>query len=1111
MSACTARREPAFYISLRNYPVYIKSGFNPQDTKFDGFLEKEPRVLGARLSKLGWKIIETGKTGIKPVIIKDLDLDKEIPGRIFLSPFGEKDREYTIVLRFVMDGKTMEKIQSDTRLMPGMYFASLGDNWAVYLNGNAVKSEMFLDSEGQIKSHRSWRQIHFPVDKLFLREGINTVTLHIVGPPNYASTGMFYTTPYYIAPYEYITRTHDETVIIALCAIYLFVGLYYFLIFINHRGSWHNLYYSCFSALLGIYSIARSSWIYSFIPDSNILAKIEYGTIFMAIPVLIAFVEHLSIQRMRLFTRMYTSVCIFFTLSCFIFSPEYGGDILTVWQVSTLLVITVFFGYDVLYIFFSLGYRDWKQLKKRPKKKSLWRYYLAELIHNPLGNILLSLTFLFAASLADILDSLFFHHGFAVSRYGFFIFTLSSALILNSKFTYLYQQLNQLNDALEESNTNLEETVRRRTGELEEQTRLAEFASRAKSEFLAQMSHEIRTPMNAILGMVELMLHKDIPDTVYENAVSVKHAGDNLLSIINDVLDFSKIESGKLEIVSTEYALSSLLNDCINIVKMRFSQKNLLFVVDADGKLPDKLMGDENRIRQILLNLLTNAFKYTPEGHVRFTVSGVVSAGDENGIILSFAVHDTGIGIKDEDRDKLFDSFARLDLKVNQQIEGTGLGLAITRNLCRLMGGDITVESIYGSGSTFTVRIPQTLRDKVPLAEVTDPRAKPVLICDNRPLIADSVRFSLESMDVPVTVADHIERFFEELKKGQYAFALCPSCFAVQTADFIKEKNLLVKSAVLAARGEIISLQNIPLIAMPAYVIPLADMLNGKSSADSQRKKRISFSAPGVQVLIVDDIITNLKVTKGLLSLYQMDVDTCTSGEEALRQVRKKTYDLILMDHMMPGMDGIEAARKIRSMGGTYSTVPIIALTANAVSGTREMFLSHGFNDYLAKPMELSKLANMAAKWIPREKQVRELPEFSAGPLAASTPSTPALPSFGVIEEINVEQGLIMAGGSMEAYREIAAAFLEDCEEKQKTLTKPEEDIRSFTVAAHGIKSGAAAIGAQGLSKKAAALEAAGKAGDLETIGQELPAFLEDMKIMTNKIHAILEAVEYTI
>jgi signal transduction histidine kinase/CheY-like chemotaxis protein len=645
--------------------------------------------------------------------------------------------------------------------------------------------------------------------------------------------------------------------------------------------------------------------------------------------------------------------------------------------------------------------------------------------------------------------------------------------------------------------------------------------NKSKSSFLARMSHEIRTPMNAVIGMSELALRAENLSKMTEYVAEIKQAGLNLLSLINDILDLSKIQSGSLQINPAFYPLTSLINDVINVIRVKIVEKPILFVVNVDADIPNNLMGDEVRIRQILLNILSNAAKYTQEGYIRLTISADERNlfEGERRLVLTVEIADSGIGIKQKDLPGLFGNFVRLDIEKNRNIEGTGLGLSITRNLCLAMGGDITVQSEYGKGSVFTARIPQVYTDDTKLADIKNPEERGILFYDDQELHAESLFLTMDNLGIPVNAAISRDDFLKELKTGMYPFALIPGTWANQAAAVIREGALKTVLVMLMDLGEIAPLQDIPVIVRPAWSVPIANILNGVTQRDYREKAEIRFIAPEARILVVDDIATNLQVAEGLLSLYQIQIDTCTGGTHAIVLVKKYHYDLVFMDHMMPGMDGIQATAVIRKMENDYfRTLPIIALTANAVSGMRDVFLEKGFNDYLAKPIEMYKLNEIMTRWIPKEKKLGNYKTTRYGKPSAGqgvaergknylmgsplTANYASLTALGV----DVTRGVAMTGGTETAYRKVLSVFQKDALDRLAMLENApaEEDLPLFTIHIHALKSAAATIGASGVSQTAMELEAAGKAGDRGLIQDRLPGFRRDLEILVKSIAAAL-------
>ena len=523
---------------------------------------------------------------------------------------------------------------------------------------------------------------------------------------------------------------------------------------------------------------------------------------------------------------------------------------------------------------------------------------------------------------------------------------------------------------------------------LREAAEIADRANHAKSEFLANMSHEIRTPINAILGMNEMISREAVTDSVKAYSLNIKRASDALLSLINDILDFSKIESGKMQLVASEYRLRNVLNDIVNMIRYRAEQKGLDFIINVDKETPDCLIGDEMRIRQIIMNLLTNAVKYTEKGNVTFSVRGDKV---ENGTVLTFSVKDTGIGIKEEDLKKLFDDFQRLELQRNRTVEGTGLGLSIAKHLADMMGGHITVNSRYGEGSEFIVKLPQQVAEA-----------------------------------------------------------------AVSVGDFSP------------------------------------DRVNGPEG----KRYRESFTAPEARVLVVDDNEMNLFVTQNLLKATKMQMELCKSGQECLDRLAEKCFDLVLLDQMMPGMDGIETLHRAREME-RVKDIPFIAMTANAVSGAREMFLKEGFTDYISKPVNGILLERLVRKYLPEEKvhaveRVEEpvfvnqkTEEIMREPAVAK--SEPAGKTSGdksvfssdreELPLLDTELGLKYSGGMEDVYWELVEMFCMLKNEKTKGIRDAYEkaDWTEYTTNVHGLKSTALSIGGRRLSEAAKELEMAGK------------------------------------
>ncbi|MCL2055894.1 MAG: ATP-binding protein [Oscillospiraceae bacterium] len=622
------------------------------------------------------------------------------------------------------------------------------------------------------------------------------------------------------------------------------------------------------------------------------------------------------------------------------------------------------------------------------------------------------------------------------------------------------------------------------TDELARAKEAAEQNSRYQSDFLARMSHEIRTPMNAIIGITELALREKNHDARTEHILTIKQAGAALLALVNDILDFSDIGSGKTEIVTKDYSLASLIDSMVSIIRMRTTDLPIRFTVNADSSLPKILHGDDTHIRQAVLNILSNAVKYTEEGFVCFTVSGEKTGADGN-ILLRFEVEDSGIGIKPEDIDKLFASFSQFDLERCRASEGIGLGLAITHSIVKAMGGDITVNSQYGRGSVFTVALGQKALSDEPLAKVENPQEKSVLVFERREKYARSIYCTITGLGVDCKPVNTGTALYESMEANEYAFLFISYALYKRNAQTIRKFARNTKIVILCEFGEAVPDKSLSILAMPAYSTGIADILNGAGALADNGQNPAAFCAPDAKILIVDDIHTNLIVAQGLLAPFNMRITVATGGAAAIEALRHTRFDLIFMDHKMPVMDGVEATLRIRGMGEDdpyYKYVPIIALTANTGPGVKNMFLENGFSDFLSKPIEIKDLYTVLARWLPEEKRI-----------AAQQPEPRENARvFPEIEGLDTAKGLAAAGGKPELYTETLRAFYIDVSEKRGKIEKAfvSGDIALYTTYAHGFKSAAAIIGAEALSGAARELEAAGKRGDRVYIAENHGAFI---------------------
>lgn len=671
--------------------------------------------------------------------------------------------------------------------------------------------------------------------------------------------------------------------------------------------------------------------------------------------------------------------------------------------------------------------------------------------------------------------------------------------------------------------------------QLMENIRELEIVEKSKDDFMVNISHEIRTPINAVCGMSEALLQEDLPLDVRRDIVDIQTAGRNLLATVSNILDFSELESGKMELAEESYNITSTITDIINMALTFENGKHLEFIVDCDASLPSNLVGDEQKLRRIIMNLLENAMKFTKEGGV---VLRIKARKEEYGINLMVSIRDSGIGMDQVEIERIFTGYGQLDSRRNREEGGVGLGLSIAQALVQRMGGFITVNSRPGVGTEFMFTIPQKVLDETPIVSVRN-KGNLFAACYinmdkyNFPVVREGYEKSIRHMAEQFGIMFRICRNLPELKRRieheNYSHIFISWEEYCEDKTFFEKISQNLTVVLILDYGQETQVgSNMLRIYKPFTVLSIAAIFNGQKilqSSEADADTKHYFIAPDAKVLVVDDNAMNLKVMARLLLPYQIKVSTAVSGEEALRKLDTMEYDCVFLDHMMPEMDGVETLHKIRKKPGAYfQSLNVIAFTANAIGGAREMFMEEGFNDFIAKPIELSVLERMLRRYIPAQKQIgieetalnrimsdrqegssvqtetalskEKRPDLSQQPVVSRKLDEEALTDLSRAG-INIGQGIAYCGDE-EGFREIIGIYYKEGLKRSCQLEQfyEEQDWKNYVITVHALKSNSKGIGANELSELALQLEMAGKENRIEYIREHHEEMLEKYELL---------------
>jgi signal transduction histidine kinase/CheY-like chemotaxis protein len=905
------------------------------------------------------------------------------------SPFALKDAEekyfvYVMEFPFTLGQR---KYMEDNAITPGLYLASIADNWEIWMNGTLVSSNVSMDGNGRIVDHKNTQQAAISFGQSNLIVGNNTMVIRIHSDPSYTDTGLYYAGPYYIDDYENIAQSNSDLLLTIIVGAYVFSAFLNILLFLGSPKDRYHAYFAIETLLFAVYTMMNTSIAKLMFENSAVNQLLEFMALgLLALPMIVF--TH-NIAQIKIPKPVKYSIG--FSILLVAIMPFVGLQ-------ARLNILTICEGLLIVHILYVLGFSLYHihtsiKMDIRNNGSTRLKAVAAVFADTLLGNLFIATIIISVSAFVGLYNAVILK----VEPAGM-LYTMS-AYVIGISFA-LAHEVNRTKNAIGAYSKNLETMVTERTQELEEQSLLAISANSAKSKFLSTMSHEIRTPMNAIIGAAETEMRNPLLGGDSREAFDIIYtSGRKLLSIMNDMLDLSKIESGKITLNPAPYELATGIAEAVQINLMRLGSKPINFRLKVDENLPAELVGDVLRVKQIINNVLSNAFKYTSRGWVEMRIT-LESPEEEikvgNKFKVGIRIEDTGCGMDEEQIQQLFNPFSRLNIESKRYEEGAGLGMSIMKTLLDLMGGEIEVNSELNRGTVVRIVLDQEVAsvDRLGMDLVRD---------------MSKLHFPVHSID---------------------------------------------------------SDEDIVITPMPFGL-----------------------------VLIVDDVPANIYVTRRFLEPYKVQIETASSGFEAMDKIKAgNIYDIIFMDHMMPELDGIETTKILRDDG--YKK-PIVALTANAVVGNAERFLESGFNGFVSKPINRSSLHGVMIRFMPESAYDHEGISTSTQPYRGTVQPTLDTPQevATTVPGLDVKQGIKMSGGTFDTYMELLRIFLKSCDTYiEKLKYEPTiNNLNDFIIVTHSLKSSLASIGAPEISALAAELEKFGNGKLFSDIAEKLPNFREKL------------------